>query len=74
MAENGRITPQDLALTSLPEHEDQSLSKARETVEREMITAALARNKGNLTRAAADLEISRPSLYELIEKLGIVRK
>jgi two-component system NtrC family response regulator len=74
MAENGRITPQDLALTSLPEHEDQSLSKARETVEREMVAAALARNKGNLTRAAADLEISRPSLYELIEKLGIVRK
>jgi two-component system NtrC family response regulator len=74
MAENGRIMPQDLALTSLPEHEDQSLSKARESVEREMVAAALARNKGNLTRAAADLEISRPSLYELIEKLGIVRK
>jgi len=74
MAENGRIMPLDLALTSQPEHEDQSLSKARESVEREMVSAALARNKGNLTRAAADLEISRPSLYELIEKLGIVRK
>jgi two-component system NtrC family response regulator len=74
MAENGRITPQDLALTSSAEHEEQSLSKAREAVEREMVEAALARNKGNLTRAAADLEISRPSLYELIDKLGIVRK
>jgi two-component system NtrC family response regulator len=74
MAENGRITPQDLALTSAVEHEEQSLSKAREAVEREMVEAALARNKGNLTRAAADLEISRPSLYELIEKLHIVRK
>jgi two-component system, NtrC family, response regulator len=74
MAENGRITPQDLTLTSPADHGDQSLSKAREAVEREMVEAALARNKGNLTRAAADLEISRPSLYELIEKLGIVRK
>jgi len=34
-----------------------------------MVEAALARNKGNLTRAAAELEISRPSLYELIDKL-----
>jgi two-component system NtrC family response regulator len=39
-----------------------------------MVEAALARNKGNLTRAAADLEISRPSLYELIDKLGIPRR
>jgi two-component system NtrC family response regulator len=74
MAENGKIAPEDLALSSRPEHEEQSLSKAREAVEREMIEAALARNKGNLTRAAADLEVSRPSLYELIGKLGIVRK
>jgi two-component system NtrC family response regulator len=74
MAESGRITPEDLALTSYTGHEEQSLSKAREAVEREMIEAALARNKGNLTRAAADLEVSRPSLYELIGKLGIVRK
>jgi two-component system NtrC family response regulator len=74
MAENGRITSEDLALASYTGHEEQSLNKAREAVEREMIEAALARNKGNLTRAAADLEVSRPSLYELIGKLGIVRK
>jgi two-component system NtrC family response regulator len=76
MAENGRITPQDLALTSIvvADHEGQSLVKAREAVERQMIESALVRNKGNLTRAAAELEISRPSLYELIEKLGIARR
>ncbi len=76
MAENGRITPQDLALTSVgsADHGGQSLGKAREAVERQMIESALARNKGNLTRAAAELEISRPSLYELIEKLGVARR
>jgi two-component system NtrC family response regulator len=75
MAENGRITPNDLALSSAAsEFEGQSLSKARENVERQLIEAALTRHKGNLTRAAAELEVSRPSLYELIEKLGIPRR
>jgi two-component system, NtrC family, response regulator len=75
MAENGRITPQDLGLTSVTtEFMGQSLGKARESVERQMIEAALTRNKGNLSRAAVELEISRPSLYELIQKLGISRK
>lgn len=75
MAENGRITPKDLALLSTPsEYEGQSLGKAREAVERQLIEAALTRCKGNLTRAAAELGISRPSLYELIDKLGIARR
>ena len=75
MAENGRITPQDLGLNSAStEFMGQSLGKARESVERQMIEAALARNKGNLSRAAVELEISRPSLYELIQKLGITRR
>jgi DNA-binding NtrC family response regulator len=39
-----------------------------------MIEKALARNRGNLTRCAEELKIARPTLYELIEKLGIVRK
>jgi two-component system NtrC family response regulator len=75
MAENGRITHQDLGLSSAStEYMGQSLGKAREAVERQMIEAALARNKGNLSRAAIELEISRPSLYELIQKLGITRR
>jgi two-component system NtrC family response regulator len=74
MAENGRITPKDLGITQYSDFEGQGLMKARQVVERQMVEAALARNKGNLTRAAADLEISRPSLYELIDKLGIPRR
>jgi two-component system NtrC family response regulator len=75
MAENGRITPKDLNFVSgQNEMAGQSLGKAREVVERQMVESALTRNKGNLTRAAAELEISRPSLYELIEKLGIRRR
>src|SRR5262249_21778496 len=75
MAENGRITPEDLALTTAyTAFEGQPLSKAREALERQLIEAALNKTKGNLTRAAAELAISRPTLYELMEKLGVSRK
>ncbi len=74
MAENGRITPKDLGISQYSEFEGQGLEKARQVVERQMVEAAIARNRGNLTRAAAELEISRPSLYELIDKLGIPRR
>jgi len=50
-----------------------SLKQAREHVEREMVEQALKRNSGKITSAAADLGISRPTLYELMEKLGIAK-
>src|SRR5262249_36635147 len=74
MAENGRITPEDLGISQYSDHVGHGLEQARQLVERQAVESALARNKGNLTRAAVDLEISRPSLYELIEKLGIPRR
>jgi two-component system NtrC family response regulator len=75
MAEGGKVMPEDLELaTRFADYEGRGLAKAREAVERELIERALAKNKGNLTRAAAELDISRPTLYELIEKLGIERR
>ena len=75
MAENGRVTPEDLEITSgFAEYEGKGLGKARQQLERHMIESALARNHGNLTRTALELEISRPTLYELMEKLSISRK
>jgi len=74
MAENGRITPEDLEISRSAESKGHGLGKARQELERRMIEAALARNKGNLTQAAAELEISRPTLYELIDRLAIPRQ
>jgi two-component system NtrC family response regulator len=75
MAENGKITPQDLGLATQAIGVDgQGLGKAREALERQLIEAALTRTKGNVTRAAAELAISRPTLYELMDKLGMTRK
>ena len=74
MADGSRVTAKDLELEPDQGVESSSantLRKAREHVEREMIEQALKRNSGKITSAAADLGISRPTLYELMEKLGI---
>jgi two-component system NtrC family response regulator len=39
-----------------------------------MVQLALRRNNGKITLAAADLGISRPTLYELMDKLGLRRE
>jgi DNA-binding NtrC family response regulator len=38
-----------------------------------LIERAITKHKGNLSRVAAELDISRPTLYDLIEKLRIAR-
>ena len=74
MADGKRVTARDLELTDvrsdLPPH---TLKEARESVEREMIQDALRRHRGKITSAALELGVSRPTLYELMEKLGIPR-
>ena len=75
MAEGNRITPADLELGSQTmQDEYMNLKGAREALEKEMILKALSKNKDNVTRAAESLGISRPTLYELMEKLEIERK
>ena len=50
------------------------LKEARETLERELVNQAMDRNDGNITAAAKDLGISRPTFYELMNKLGISKE
>ena len=70
-----QVTPQDLSLEGpYAAYETMGLNKAREAVERDLVERAIARNRGNLTKCADELQIARSSLYELIEKLGISRK
>ena len=70
-----RVTANDLelaqTLTGLP---PQTLREARENAEREIVQDALRRHGGKITSAAVELGISRPTLYELMEKLGIARE
>ena len=75
MAEGNKITPADLEMeTSWDKYEGASLKEAREALEKDMVMRALARNNDNVKRAAEELGVSRPTLYELMEKLGIGRK
>jgi two-component system, NtrC family, response regulator len=78
MASGSRITANDLELEraqmSAMSSSATTLRQAREHVEREMVEQALKRNSGKITSAAADLGISRPTLYELMEKLGIAKE
>lgn len=76
MCDGRAITAVDLGLRAAESaiaFGDCSLRTARERVERELVSRALQRHGGNVTAAAASLEVSRPTLYELMQKLGIQR-
>ena len=74
MANGKRVSAGNLELTdALSALPPQTLREARESVEREVVQDALRRHRGKVTAAALELGISRPTLYELMEKLGIDR-
>jgi two-component system NtrC family response regulator len=78
MAEDNRITAQDLGL-AVPEADepraaaasDLNLRAIRDTADRQAIVTALARSNGNIVRSAELLGVSRPTLYDLMKRLGI---
>ena len=71
MSDEVRVTPADLGLTAGSSEPPMNLKEAREQVEREMVTKVLRKHRGKITPAAAELGISRPTFYELMEKLGV---
>jgi len=74
MAEGREITPQDLQIESVAaEAPSQTLELrvVRDTAERNAIVRALAHANHNLAQAARLLGISRPTLYNLLEKHGL---
>ena len=72
MADGRRIMPNDMELAHVADAlPGATLKEARESIEREMVLQALKRNAGKISAASVELGISRPTLYELIEKLGI---
>jgi len=48
-----------------------SVAAARERAEREMIIAALARNNGEVSSAAREMQVSRTTMWRLMKKHGI---
>jgi two-component system NtrC family response regulator len=72
MAEGRRVTAKDLELNSSGLGPNiVTLKDAREMVERQMVQQALKKHGGKIAPAATELGLSRPTLYELMDKLGI---
>jgi two-component system NtrC family response regulator len=74
MGDGPRLGPADLELADAAAGAARPPLKAmRRGLEREAVREALRRNGGNISQTAAELGVSRPTLYALVEKLGIER-
>jgi len=72
MADTNQISQEDVGLKS-PTQADTSLDLRliRDNAERSAVIAALGRANGNMAKAAELLGVSRPTLYDLMHRLGI---
>jgi two-component system NtrC family response regulator len=72
MADGSQITAEDLGLSSEQIQEEPiNLRQIREEAEYKAVVKALARADGNIVKASELLGVSRPTLYDLMSRLGI---
>ncbi|MCL2635402.1 MAG: PEP-CTERM-box response regulator transcription factor, partial [Betaproteobacteria bacterium] len=73
MADGSQITREDIGLELDPGSQSEfiDLRRIRDEAERSAVITALGRANGNLVRAAEILGISRPTLYDLMHRLGL---
>jgi two-component system, NtrC family, response regulator len=77
MCETSVIEPQDFGIAEtakkrrIPVIDSMSLKEAKALIERELIISSINRHKGNLAQISEELEISRPTLYDLMRKHGL---
>lgn len=72
MADGSQVTTEDLGLDLAPaEPMPLNLKQAREQAERIAVTRALAHTNGNVAQAAELLGVTRPTLYDLMAKIGL---
>lgn len=72
MADGPQVNCEDLGLT-ITGQEDQPLNlrQVREEAERQAVLRALARSNGNIAQASELLGVSRPTLYDLMNRFGL---
>ena len=72
MAEGKQVTAADLGISSGDEQPDLlNLREVRQRAESKAIRTALMRNFGNISRTAEELGVTRPTLYDLLNKYGL---
>jgi len=73
MAEGKYVTPANLELKapSSAEEEVSTLRASRDSREKDLVRLAMEKAEWNVSRAAADLGISRPTLYQLLARYDL---
>jgi two-component system NtrC family response regulator len=72
MAEASTLRAEDFGLEiSSADPEMFNLRRVRDNAEREAVVRVLGRVNGNISRAAEVLGVSRPTLYDLMERFGL---
>ena len=73
MADGKQVTAADLGIDAVESSEVESLNlrEVRQRAESKAIRTALMKNFGNISRAAEQLGVTRPTLYDLLNKYGL---
>jgi two-component system NtrC family response regulator len=73
MAEGRYVTPVNLELRepTFLEGDASTLRASRESREKDLVRLAMEKAEGNVSRAAVELGISRPTLYQLLARYGL---
>ena len=71
MADSNQLRAADLGLAAPAGDTMFNLRQIREQAEREAVVRVLGRVNGNMSRAAEMLGVSRPTLYDLMDRFGL---
>ena len=74
MAEGNAIGAEDLGLVPTGHAEALNLRRIRDDAERKAVLRAMAQSNGNIARASELLGISRPTMYDLLNRFGLREK
>ncbi len=75
MSEENRLSALDLGLAlNAAEAIPLNLRQVREIAERDAVNKAISRVNGNIARAAELLGVSRPTLYDMLNRFGVQAK
>ena len=71
MADGSAITAEDLGLEAPEDPQMFNLRQVRDEAEKQAVLKVMARCDGNIAKAAELLGISRPTLYDLLNRFGL---